>query len=162
MSNDEFIQEILKHGWRKNDISTIESNDLDLPKELFELCSKFSFLSNSQENSWIYSIDYYKSKLDVAFEWDFFQKSSLECAMSPKQIEDINSFWNKNIPFAASVKVEYSYISYNKDNGSIWIGMEPEYEESAEEICTTLDEFKNIVIDHLNGKISNPLLENFF
>ena len=117
MSNDEFIQEILKHGWRKNDISTIESNDLDLPKELFELCSKFSFLSNSQENSWIYSVDYYKSKLDVAFEWDFFQKSSLECAMSPKQIEDINSFWNKNIPF---IGVFNAFLRYNYRFFIIW------------------------------------------
>ena len=69
--NDDFVKEILKHGWKKNDIYTIESNDINLPKELFDLCSRFSFLSNSQENSWIYSVNYYKSKLDVAFEWDF-------------------------------------------------------------------------------------------
>ena len=69
--NDDFVKEILKHGGKKNDIYTIESNDINPPKELFDLCSRFSFLSNSHENSWIYSVNYYKSKLDVAFEWDF-------------------------------------------------------------------------------------------
>ena len=162
MSNDDFIQEIVKHGWKKDDISFVETNNINLPKEIFDLCSKFSFLSNSQENSWIYSVDYYKSKLDVAFEWDFFQKSSLECAMNSKQIEEINLFWKNQIPFAASVKSGYSYISYNKSDGSIWTGTEPEYEDSAEEICASLEEFKVIVIEHLNGVKINPLLEDFF
>ena len=67
------LKKFLSMGGKKNDIYTIESNDINLPKELFDLCSRFSFLSNSQENSWIYSVDYYKSKLDVAFEWDFFK-----------------------------------------------------------------------------------------
>lgn len=161
MSNDEFIKEILKYGWKKNGISTVETNDIKLPQELFDLCSKFSFLSNSQENAWIYSVDYYKSKLDVAFEWDFFHKSSLECAMSQKQIEEVNLFWEDQIPFAASVKFEYSYISYNKINGSIWIGNEPEYENSAEEFCASLDEFKGVVLDHLKGVKINSFLQNF-
>ena len=56
--NDDFVKEILKHGWKKNDIYTIESNDINPPKELFDLCSRFSFLSNSHENSWIYSVNY--------------------------------------------------------------------------------------------------------
>ena len=155
------LKKFLSMGGKKNDIYTIESNDINLPKELFDLCSRFSFLSNSQENSWIYSVDYYKSKLDVAFEWDFFQKSSLECAMNSAQTEEINLFWQNQVPFMASVKSGYSYISYSKSNGSIWTGTEPEYEESAEQICASLEEFKIIFIEHLNGVKINPFLEDF-
>lgn len=162
MNNDEFIQEVLKQGWKKDEASIVEINDINLPEELFDLCSRFSFLSNLQENSWIYSVDYYKSKIDAAFEWDFFQKSSLECAMSSKQTEEINLFWQNQIPFVASVKSGYSYISCSKVNGSIWTGIEPEYEDSAEEICASLEGFKVVIIEHLNGVKINSFLEDFF
>ena len=92
----------------------------------------------------------------------FFQISSLEYAMPPKQTEEINLFWQNQVPFAASVKYGHSYISYNKANGSIWTGTEPEHEDSAEEICASLEEFKVIIIEHLSGVKINSLLEDFF
>ena len=64
------------------------------------------------------------------------------------------------MPFGASVADGYSYIAYRMEDGAVVLGNEPEYEESARLIASSLEEFFKNFIQAVHGK-PNELLDRF-
>jgi len=98
---------------------------------------------------------------DSEFEWNFFEKSSLECAMDESQRVEVLSFWMEHIPFCASVADGYSYIAFRLSDGAVVLGTEPEYEESAKVISNSMENFFELFVSairsHADGMMARFL-----
>ena len=104
------------------------------PKEFIDFISSYSTLNNAEDDIWFLSYQDYINDDKEFFAWNEFEQQSIKYADDDTDIlEDINFYWQEQLPFAMSVRGEYSYLSIGvgKDNlGKIFHGIEPEYEDS--------------------------------
>ena len=161
MNATEFINTLIHSGWIKEGggvAHIINPPEIKLPPEIEALCSQYNVLRNSGDTAWFYSMQDYSTEGESAFEWNFFEKSSLECAVNEHQKLSVLKFWHEHMPFGASVADGYSYIAYRMEDGAVVLGNEPEYEESARLIASSLEEFFKNFIQAVHGK-PNELLD---
>jgi thiol-disulfide isomerase/thioredoxin len=154
MNPMEFVEALSNSGWVREtnlDAQTTKISCVKLPHELEMLCSQYSTLTNPDETVWFYSKLDYDESSDSAFEWNFFEKNSLECVLNESQRVSVLDFWANHIPFCMSVADGYSYIAFRLSDGSIIFGNEPEYEESAIVIADSIGDFFELFISSIHG-----------
>ena len=155
-----FIDALLDSGWIKEgeNLACAEKvAEANIPHEIAALCSQYSALRNPDETIWLYSIQDYAGFSDSGFEWDFFEKSSLECALDAQQKRAVQIFWREHVPFGASVADGYAYLAYRWADGAIVMGSEPEYENSAEWIADSLTAFFELFAAFAREKAEGPI-----
>jgi hypothetical protein len=105
------------------------------PKEFLDFILSFTSCANKKDTIWFLSYRDYVNDEEIAFPWNEFENQSLESADSDEELLiDIKTYWASHIPFLMSVQDGYSYISIciSQDNyGKIYMGREPEYEDSS-------------------------------
>lgn len=144
MRAEDFVEALVKLGWTREvdeDARNMDLRELVLPKDVDLLSRGYSLLSNARDTSWFYSRADYAGASDSGFEWDFFRKNSLECALDVVQAEAVRKFWSEHFPFAASVADGYAYLAMRLSDGAIVFGDEPEYEASARVIAGSMSDF---------------------
>ncbi|WP_436897925.1 hypothetical protein [Acinetobacter gyllenbergii] len=149
MDASQFVDALVNIGWVKEFVEIVKEEkviDNKLPSEIEELCSKYSVLRNKDDTFWFYSEFDYVSAGDSAFEWDFFEKNSLECSVNDVQKSHVLNFWRAHLPFGVSVVNGYSYVALRIEDGVVVIGVEPEYEDSAKVIAKSLEDFYELFV----------------
>lgn len=74
--------------------------------------------------------DYERTNNTDGFEWNEFEKMSLESAESDDEKEEIKKWWECHLPVAMSVKGDYTFLAIDLDTGNIVQGYEPEFEDT--------------------------------
>jgi hypothetical protein len=164
MDYDEFINSLVDNKWikeDKNNICLADVHSIILPCEINKLCSLYSILRNPEDTVWFYSLDDYIGSSKSEFEWNYFEKNSLECAINESQRKDILNFWGNHIPFGASVVNGYSYIAFRSTDKAIVIGNEPEYEDSATPVAQSIERFFDLCISTIYKKDLNSPISYF-
>lgn len=88
MNAAQFVEVLSKNGWVREtnpSAQAMEVSSVELPHGIEELCSKYSALQNSDDTVWFYSKLHYSGISDSEFEWNFFEKNSLECVINESQ-----------------------------------------------------------------------------
>jgi hypothetical protein len=164
MNAIQFVETLSNRGWIREmnpDAQLIEVLPVKLPHQIEVLCSQYISLRNIDDTVWFYSKLDYNGVSDSEFEWNFFEKNSLECVVNEIQRASVLNFWEKHIPFCASVIDGYSYIAFRHHDGVIIYGREPEYEDSAKIIANSIEDFFEIFLSSIHGganKIMNQFL----
>lgn len=74
--------------------------------------------------------DYEHTNNTDGFEWNEFEKMSLESAESDDEKEKIKKWWECHLPVAMSVKGDYTFLAIDLDTGNIVQGYELEFEDT--------------------------------
>lgn len=111
-----------------------------IPEQWLSFISKFSYISNAEQNMWFLTCNDY---LDSCYD---FENISLEAAIGDDEwIQDIKSFWNSTFPIIMSVGGDYHYYAIDIDSGKVVEGWEPEFEETTD-VAESFDEFIEKII----------------
>ena len=82
-------------------------------------------------SAWFLCMDDYEHTNNTnGFEWNEFETISLESAESDEEKEQIQKWWESHLPFAMSVKGEYTFLAIDLNNGNILQGYAPEFEDT--------------------------------
>ena len=163
MTPAQFIQALQALGWVAQPASAVPQSaalPVSLPSELQALCAAHEGLHHAAQTAWFYSLGDYAGLAGSAFEWDFFERMSLDAAMSAHERQSVQQFWRAHVPFAASVAGDYAYLAL-RDDGAVVRGIGPEFEASAELLAHSLPQFFAQFIAHLNGQARDPRLLDF-
>jgi hypothetical protein len=161
MEANDFLSKLTLNGWIVNrepiNPMNVEINIEALdrikksPKEFYDFITSFSSCANKEDTIWFMSYQDYIDDDEIAFPWNEFQNQSIDAANSDdKLLKEITTYWDSHIPFLMSVENGYSYISIcisHENYGKIFMGREPEYEESsciAENFLSFLESFFEI------------------
>ncbi len=162
----EFIKELKALGWNIEDSGKDDIIEIDLladgrfvnaPSELAEFIGQFSLCASKDDTIWFLSINDYLEETDSDFSWDEFEQQSLDSAVD-EDVEEIEKFWNSNLPFLMAVKNGYGYAAVvldGENKGSVVLGNEPEFEDTVT-IANSINEFFDIYISVLKNEIQNP------
>ncbi len=116
----------------------------NIPDNYKAFLETFTVLSNSRDTSWFISIEDFNGEADSGFSWNEFEKMSLDALADDKEeCQRIKEFWDNHLPIAISVGGDYQYlcIDLSKENyGKIYYGVEPEFEDSIEPVCDSLEQ----------------------
>jgi len=160
MNAAQFVKALNDSGWVREtnqDVQVTKASSVKLPHEIEVLCSTYSILQNPDETVWFYSKLDYNDAGGSAFEWNFFERSSLECALDESDRASVQDFWAKHIPFGASVADGYSYIAFRLSDGAIVSGNEPEYEDSATVVAASMESFFELFVSSIRGRASGVI-----
>lgn len=166
METNQFINELKNLGWNiqnNNDQKNIkfdllaEGRFAKAPSELKEFISQFSVCANAGDNVWFSTIADYLGDPDCAFAWNEFEKQSLEDA-DTDDIDEIQEFWNSNLPFLMAVKNGYGFAAVvlkGETKGHIVLGNEPEYEDTVV-VAESINDFFDLYISILKNETQHP------
>ena len=163
MTPAQFIPSLQTLGWVAQPASAVAQTaclPVYLPSELQALCAAHGGLHNVAQTAWFYSLGNYAGQAGSAFEWDFFERMSLDAAMSEHERQVVRAFWQAHLPFAASVSGDYTYLALRED-GAVVCGIGPEFEASAEVVAKALPSFCDRFIAHLSGQARDVRLLDF-
>ncbi len=151
---NEFLSYLKEQGWH---VELNQGNQVNLPTEIhtryanipqawFDFIRTVQGLKNSGDTTWFLCADDFKVQPDDAFQWNEWERISLESAEHDAAwAHEITEFWDNHLPILLSVHDGYSYYAISMQDGSIVQGEEPEFE-----VCTkaanSLDEFMQKVI----------------
>ena len=145
MNANDFLLKLSMNDWIVNRES-VNPTDVEInpealdrinkaPKEFLDFILSFTSCANEEDTIWFLSYKDYIDDEDIAFPWNEFQNQSIDSADSDNELlEEINTYWGSHIPFLMSVEDGYSYISIcisHENYGKIFMGREPEYEDSS-------------------------------
>ena len=103
------------------------------------------------ETAWFLTADNFEPKPEDQFRWNECERISLEAADGDEDIiQEVTAFWDNHLPILMNVASGYEYYAYRMDDGKIVMGYEPEFEESAEVVAGSFEDFLNKII---NGNI---------
>lgn len=126
--------------------SVVTARYTNIPKQWLEFIKTVKSMMNAEENIWFLCANDYEMQSKDAFQWNEWEKISLESAMGDIEWENrIKAFWDENLPIIMSVKGGYSYYAVSMKDGKVVRGAEPEFEE-CEEIAVSFTEFEEKVI----------------
>jgi hypothetical protein len=160
----QFAKVLSKHGWN---VSIRQSANVQLPAVLSKryntLPSQYrEFLETVErcidpnEVVWFLSIDDFEGKAATAFAWNDFELQSLDGARKdPDWQREIETFWDKHLPIAISVKAGYSFLALRLEGlpyGCVVVGREPEYED----VRVVSESFSELI-----GMLSDAVEKNF-
>ena len=163
MTVHDFIAALQAQGWALQPAAAAVHNaalPLNLPGDLHALCAAHGGLHNAAQTVWLYSLSDYADLAESAFEWNVFERLSLDAAMNEADRQCVQQFWQTHIPFAASVAGDYAYLALRSD-GAVVCGHGPEFEASAEHVAASLSDFLAQFIAHLNGTGRDARLLDF-
>lgn len=141
-----------------------------MPSPLQALCAAHGGLHNAAQTAWFYRLSDYApgsvhpsscSSAGAAFEWDFFERLSLEAALTDADRRAVQQFWQAHVPFAASVAGDYAYLAVRQGDGAVIAGCGPEFEDAAEPVADSLPAFFSQFIAHLTGRVRDDRLLDF-
>ncbi len=116
----------------------------NIPDSYKAFLETFSVLSNDSDTAWFISVEDFNGETESEFSWDEFEKMGLEVLADDKEeCQRIKDFWDNHLPIAMSVGDDYQYlcIDLSEENyGKIYYGIEPEFEDSIELVCESLEE----------------------
>lgn len=133
-----FVKYMKKNGWNvelyesKSTFlsSAITTRYKNIPKQWLEFIETVKCMMNADETTWFLCANDFDMQSDEAFQWNEWEKISLESADGDKEWKSkIKSFWDNHLPIIMSVKGCYSYYAVSMDDGSVVKGAEPEFEE---------------------------------
>lgn len=154
-----FVKYMKENGWEvelyeepnmhlSNSITTRYTN---IPKEWLEFIKTVKSMMNAEETVWFLCADDYEMQSEDAFQWNEWERISLESAMGDNEWESrIRAFWDEHLPIIMSVKGGYSYYAVSMKDGMVVRGAEPEFEE-CEAVAASFTEFAEKVI---KGKLN--------
>lgn len=126
--------------------ATIATRYTNIPKQWLEFIETVKYMMNSDETMWFLCANDFDMQSDEAFQWNEWEKISLESAKGDKEWEsEIKSFWDNHLPIIMSVKGHYSYYAVSMEDGSVVKGAEPEFEE-CEVVATSFIEFTEKIV----------------
>lgn len=130
--------------------SAVATRYTNIPKQWLEFIETVKCMRNSEETIWFLCANDYEKQSEEAFQWNEWEKISLESADGDNEWENqIQAFWNNHLPIIMSVRACYSYYAISMEDGSIVKGEEPEFEE-CEVIATS---FFNFIEKIVRGEI---------
>jgi hypothetical protein len=106
-----------------------------LPEDFKFFVSHIKSAVSNDEQSWFLCFDDYNNPEADSFQWDQYEKISLDAAKEENDsvwVSEIKSFWDCYLPIMISLRSGYSYIAIGVcDNnfGKIFHGIEPDFEK---------------------------------
>lgn len=151
-----FYEWLLENRWS---VKLNEGKKLDLNTQFLERYSSFNneyseFLKcfaeviSNDDKTWFLCQKNYNNMSDFAFDWNEFEKLSLDVAEDDEEWKkEIKQWWDKKIPIVMSVRDGYSFLAIDleSDSGKIVRGEDPEFEE-IEVVANSFFEFLDILI----------------
>jgi hypothetical protein len=114
----------------------------EIPIEIKRFLCSFSKVEMNDSKGWLNSADDFSSVEDRALPFNFIEVMSLESADDEDWKNEIEEFWDVNLPIFISVRDGYEYVAYNLQQGTFVYGAEPEFEDTS------------IVADSISGLIN--------
>lgn len=101
-----------------------------IPEDFRTAMVELDEVVSSDQTCWLLTAREYMGDSESSFAWNEWERQSIEAAGDDRDwIKQIESFWNKHLPIAISVKDGYAYFALRED-GSVVAGREPEFEET--------------------------------
>jgi len=104
-----------------------------VPEPLVLLLAGAQGAVSPDETTWFLNAADYAGSGQPAFEWNAWERLSLETAGSDEEWSDsIRAFWAVHVPFLMSVRGRYSYVALalaGDNAGAVVHGCEPEFED---------------------------------
>lgn len=133
-----------------------------LPSDYLRFLSSMEACVHPAENSWFLGMRDFDGRSASAFSWDDFERQSMEAAEGDETWqEEIRSYWDEVLPVALSVRSGYSYLGVRVgliDFGAVVLGREPDFEEAVV-IAPSFPDLCHAVIEHLDGRVQEELIE---
>lgn len=107
-----------------------------VPAPHWEFVRGMDLITSADEKAWLLTGRDFCGESESAFVWDEWERQSLEVADT--EIEwsnEIRGFWDAHLPLAICVRTGYRYLALRRDDLSVAVGEEPEFEE----VCRVAD-----------------------
>lgn len=121
----------------------------NLPANYLKFLNEFQLITNKDDNAWFNSIEDFNGESDSGFRWNEYEMMSLEALEGDEEAcNEIHNFWNTHIPIAMAVEGEYQYLCIDlspENYGKIYYGVEPEFEDSADFVCDSLNQLLELL-----------------
>lgn len=149
-----FVKYMKESGWEVElfeDENTYLSNIItarytNIPKQWLEFIKTVKCMMNAEETIWFLCANDYEIQSEDAFQWNEWEKLSLESADGDTEWESrIKAFWDDHLPIIMSVKGGYFYYAVSMKDGAVVRGAESEFEE-CEAAAASFTEFTEKVI----------------
>jgi hypothetical protein len=161
MSNNikKFINWTEVKGWKlanRNDSNIVLPAHIterfqSIPEDFKSFLEMIDILIAPDEKVWFLSINDYCGSSDLAFNWNEFEKISLDSADGDNEWkQEIIKFWDRYLPVVMSVRNGYSYyaIDTQSTKNVVVYGYEPEFEE-VEEVANSFSEFLELIMKNI-------------
>lgn len=156
-----FLSYMKENGWKieQNEQGSelpeaITNRYTNIPGLWLELAGKVKQMVSPDETIWFLCAGDYEIQGDTAFQWNEWERISLESAVGDTEWEErIKKFWDNHLPVVMSVKDGYSYYAISMKDGSVVHGTEPEFEECECVADSFADFMDKIMKNELTGLI---------
>jgi hypothetical protein len=172
---DRLLSVLQREGWnvaRKNAGQLSLHDDFRLryralPKDFLYFLATVELCVAPKGVMWFLTEAEYNRARDTPLAWDFCEQLSLEVLEQCSAIDemtDVKDFWNAHLPILLADRGEYVYLAIGvqpENFGQIIKGFEPEFEESASQVCGSFTDFCQLYTEVLEGKAPARELHDF-
>lgn len=152
---EKFLQWAARNGWNiaYDENSHSLNNEIllrypDIPAEYRNFMDGLSCCCTADETTWFLTAKDYEPQPEDHFQYNEFEQISLDAAKGDDALLfTITQFWNQHFPIMISVANGYEYHAISLNSGKIITGYEPEFEDSADHVADSFEDFLQKIMD---------------